>query len=123
MKFTTEEELRKIMEMLAEADFEKAGCRVAEEGVFSVETARPLQEKRKAAGLFRKEEKSWGRCQLIIRHVEGMSIWEEFDARPFGGALLDLEKSGGVFLIHLRSARGLRIDLKVSRLEGQLQDL
>lgn len=123
MRFQSVDELKKIGEILAESDFDRANCCWDSPGpVFILETARPPAETLKAAGLFRKNRQDWIPCRLTISGVKGISIWEEYDAKPPLGGLLEVEPSGPDFEIHLRSAHGLRVDLLVGRLEGSLED-
>ena len=123
MKFQTEEEVREVAKQLANADFERADFRLEDEGVLVLETARPAAKNLIGAGLFRKEAAKWIRCQFVLRHLTALAIWEEFDIKPPLGPLVEVAKMNEGFSIHLRSARGLRVDLKVSRLGGELRDL
>ena len=141
MRFRNLEELKKIGEILAESDFDRANCSwepalpgsPAEQAVgalFILETSRPPTEPLKGAGLFRKNRQDWIPCRLTFLGVKGVSIWEEYDAKPPLAGLLEVEScpdpieeaSGSDFEIHLRSAHGLRVDLLVGRLEGALEE-
>ncbi|MBI3615531.1 MAG: hypothetical protein HY211_03325 [Candidatus Omnitrophica bacterium] len=122
MEFQNLEQLKKVGEILAESDFDRANCCWEPGPVFILETARPPADSLKGAGLFRKTRQDWVPCRLTISHVKGISIWEEYDAKPPLGGLLGVEPSGTDFEIHLRSAHGLRVDLLVGRLEGALED-
>ena len=123
MRFQSGGELEAIAERLAEADFEKADCRWDPTGaVFLLETSRPSTKDLKGAGLFRKPGLEWVKCRLTIRRVRALSIWEEYDVKPPLGRLLQLEKTSPSFRIRLFSAHGLRVDLTVDRLEGDLED-
>ena len=124
MKFETLEELQKIGELLAEGDFERADIQWDPSGaVFTLKTSRPRTERLKGGGLFRKPQVTWTECRLVIRHVRGVRLWEEFDAKPPLGRLLELEQSQELFKIRLGSAHGLRVELSVEPLEGVLEGL
>lgn len=142
MKFETLEELQRISELLAEGDFERADIQWDPSGaVFTLKTSRPRTERLKGGGLFRKPQVTWTDCRLVIRHVRGVSLWEEFDAKPPLGRFLELEQSqelsatksstdkpadglvAGLFKIRLGSAHGLRVELSVKPLEGVLEEL
>ncbi len=124
MHFENLDGIKKVSQLLAESDFERADCRWDGEGmIFVLETTRPIEEKLKGAGLFRKPRPHWVKCRLEIHQVRRLSIWEEYDVKPPIEALLQVEPSGSGFLLHLRSAHGLRVDLTVDRLDGLLEDV
>ena len=124
MKFQSLEELKKVGELLGEADFERADCQWESAGaVFKLETARPIAGVLPGAGLFRKPRPNWVKCRLVVRQVKVLSLWEEYDVKPPLAGLLIAESIPGGFRIQLASAHGLRVSLTVDRLDGALEDL
>ncbi len=122
--FDSLETLEKIAGLLAEADFDRAGCRWdLGAAVFALEVTRPAAGSFKKGGLFRKPDSNGVRSRLVIRQVREVSIQEEYDSRALDEGLLDVERAGVDFRIRLRSAHGLRIDLSMDRLEGVLEDM
>ena len=130
MRFQTLEDLKRISELLTQADFERADCRWEASGAFfSAEISRPLSERLKAGGLavglIRKPQSEWAKSRLTIRRVKQISLWEEYGALPAGEGLLMVESQASALAwkLTLASAHGLRVTLLVDQLEGELEDL
>ena len=123
MVFSTLEEAAKVADLLAESDFEKADCRWESSGsLFRLETARPDAGTLRGGGLFRKGKSDWIRCRLTIRHVQVVSLWEEYDVKPPLSRLIQVEPAEAGFIIRFSSTHGLRVELSVNRLDGVLEE-
>ena len=121
LSFGTMQEFQSIASQLSGADFERADFSWdGGAGQCVLRTSRPGSGK---AGLFRKPGSEGIPCRLVIRRVQEIGLSEEYEGKPSQEELVRVEPDGNGFKIRIRSAHGLRVDLKVGSFEGLLEDL
>lgn len=86
MEFKNIRELRQIGKLIGQGDFERADVRWSgQKALLTLKTSRPPEAPQEGGGLFRKPKGQWIPCQLVIRNVQSLSVWEEEDVIPPGG--------------------------------------
>jgi hypothetical protein len=122
----TEADLHAVRELLINAAFRDATVQVLKQQlVFTCEVIRAVPEKAEEywSGPLHKTRIPWTHCQIEFSGITQCHMRELDEASFEGECILEWERKGGQYHIHLQTPMRLEFDISMKTLDGRCEDV